>query len=508
VVTTGPDTTGEPGTTTTGETETETGTTGSSSGCPWVDITAGVGYRAFSEAGLYSTISLAPALGDPDIVDRFRIEIFADDVGELDLGLGPNDDYATCEQCFLVYQDAGEEIGKVFFQASGTVTIDEDNPPLSGLASFTTRNVVLVEVTIDGATFESTPVPDGDCIELRNGTIEALVVENWTCETFIYGNADGCQCGCGVTDPDCPDTAGSSCVDCNPVGGCNIAGIGCSGLIDPDDNALCLHPLEVWTCADALYDGGDGQCDCGCALPDPDCDGGTVAECDTCNEPGSCGEDQDGCAGVIHQPNNAFCTQYPGWTCFDAYHGTDDGCDCGCGIPDPDCDDETVTACEFCAGPGSCSAASGLPCPGLIDPAANAQCLDPTEVWTCDLSLYDAGDGQCDCGCAVIDPDCDDVDVPACDTCNEPGSCGADELGCAGVIALRQNAYCTAYPGWTCIDGYYADGFFCDCGCGIFDPDCDDMLVGSCQFCNNEGSCAADLQNCATIHGTNNAICI
>ena len=35
--------------------------------------------------------------------------------------------------------------------------------------------------------------------------------EGWTCNANFYGTADGCDCGCGVVDPDCEDTTIAGC---------------------------------------------------------------------------------------------------------------------------------------------------------------------------------------------------------------------------------------------------------------------------------------------------------
>ena len=58
-----------------------------------------------------------------------------------------------------------------------------------------------------------------------------------------------------------------------------------------------------------------------------------------------------------------------GWTCDPSYFGTDDGCDCGCGVFDPDCPAMTSDVCMFCDGPGYC----GASCDD-IDPLDNAVC--------------------------------------------------------------------------------------------------------------------------------------
>lgn len=59
---------------------------------------------------------------------------------------------------------------------------------------------------------------------------------------------------------------------------------------------------------------------------------------------------------------------------------------------------------------------------------------------------------------------------------------------------------------WNCTDSFFLDGEFCDCGCGVFDPDCITSEVAACGFCDNSGSCSAT--DCpGTINATNNAVC-
>ncbi len=102
-----------------------------------------------------------------------------------------------------------------------------------------------------------------------------------------------------------------------------------------------------------------------CVAPEIACgDGGCVGVAHLCDGTPQC---QNG-----YDEDPSFCTgPPPGWTCNDAYYGTDDGCDCGCGELDPDCASPLVAACEFCANAGSCSAAT---CPGAIAPDDNSQC--------------------------------------------------------------------------------------------------------------------------------------
>ena len=61
--------------------------------------------------------------------------------------------------------------------------------------------------------------------------------------------------------------------------------------------------------------------------------------------------------------------------------------------------------------------------------------------------------------------------------------------------------------GWLCDPDYYGDGS-CDCGCGVADSDCADATVGSCDYCNDDGSCSANAADCpSNINPTNNAVC-
>jgi hypothetical protein len=60
----------------------------------------------------------------------------------------------------------------------------------------------------------------------------------WTCPDF-YDAADGCDCGCGVLDPDCAGDTVASCDFCSEHGSCSPLGSGCPGDIDTSQNWLC-----------------------------------------------------------------------------------------------------------------------------------------------------------------------------------------------------------------------------------------------------------------------------
>jgi hypothetical protein len=182
----------------------------------------------------------------------------------------------------------------------------------------------------------------------------------WTCDWFYYGDGGSCDCGCGAVDPDCRGTTVAACNNCWSCGEC-------PGRVDPADITHCLPPPEAWTCDDALY--GDFNCDCGCGVMDLDCAENNRDYCSNCPE-GSCSRsdcrdvaptDIANCDGGLPQ----------GWTCPPDYYG-DTACDCGCGGPDEDCASLSISACEFCNSPGSCSVAPT--CPGTINPTDNTTC--------------------------------------------------------------------------------------------------------------------------------------
>jgi hypothetical protein len=60
----------------------------------------------------------------------------------------------------------------------------------------------------------------------------------WTC--YPPPVFSGCQCGCGVLDPDCIDGTVSSCDICGELGSCSPLDSLCPGDIDPTRNWLCM----------------------------------------------------------------------------------------------------------------------------------------------------------------------------------------------------------------------------------------------------------------------------
>ena len=171
----------------------------------------------------------------------------------------------------------------------------------------------------------------------------------WTCNLSAYGTGDGCNCGCGVVDPDCTSAARSACLEpCQSTGSCATACL----LVDANNNARCAATPASWTCAPFFF--GDGYCDCGCGTVDTDCHGdSSTGKCDDCNRIGACSTTCD----QVNGNNNGVCT-VPGWTCKPSAYGDGGACDCGCGVVDPDCPDDSSNSCQICVEPGSCATTS------------------------------------------------------------------------------------------------------------------------------------------------------
>jgi hypothetical protein len=314
----------------------------------------------------------------------------------------------------------------------------------------------------------------------------------WTCAEALW--ADGyCDCGCSALDVDCtgfscqqPGCIADRCEACFDADG---AWRPCTADPNPDD----------WTCGPQSRM-NDSLCDCGCGIPDPDCDGSGCTEpgcrkvaCDTRN---GCGDfvtaDNDDCSSI----NPSALTQ--DWTCAWDHYGSGDGCDCGCGTIDPDCLDKLSCTGARCFADqcDRCSDENGRP---YSCDAAQQGWDDDTDDTTlskersaCNSTHFDADDG-CDCGCGGRDPDCgnDGCDEFGCSdsTCDRCTDSGGNPTGCA------PSAWLTA----GCDARHYGTGDGCDCGCGARDPDC-----GSKDGCTAPG-CGDDEASCDACWDTGGA---
>jgi len=225
----GSTTSGTTGTGTTNAETTESTTTETGTGaCQVIDIT---GDLATVEPNLYGWFAQM-LLGDPLVNDGLFLQFFSPATGVFDLADPPNDNYLTCDQCIIANED--EEL-VYYFQSEGSMEVLQD--PTTGVLEVTLTGVRLIEVTLDPDTAESTPVPNGGCVDIVDGPVANIVVpDDWTCNPDFYTD-NLCDCGCGVVDPVCDDMTVESCDTCDETGSCNAAE--CPGTIDPANNAVC-----------------------------------------------------------------------------------------------------------------------------------------------------------------------------------------------------------------------------------------------------------------------------
>jgi hypothetical protein len=318
---------------------------------------------------------------------------------------------------------------------------------------------------------------------------------SWSCGAVFYDREDGCDCGCGAYDPDC-STVGAA------LYGCPQNATGCAA------DGACVLPTPAipvsWTCGAGTF-GTDDGCHCDCGAPDPDCATATApivgcgANATGCSTEGECVIPSctpqcagkvcggDGCGGVCgtcdagkNCASGQCVSNVPpiAWSCSASFYGAVDGCDCGCGALDPDCAEPGATLFGCAQGDASCDAAGKCVKTG-----------DPTLLWTCAESYYDALDG-CDCGCGVIDPDCAAAGATLYGCPQEATGCSPGGT-CIGVGEPPP-------PAWTCPASRYGGLDGCDCGCGVRDPDCD---VGGADLygcpqdatgCSLAGTCIID----------------
>jgi len=180
-------------------------------------------------------------------------------------------------------------------------------------------------------------------------------------------------------------------------------------------------------------------------------------------------------------------------------------CNCGCGAYDPDCDLPT----RFRPKNSSDDANWYITCGPTLMVADGrytfcqkqlAKCITVPLDWTCEANTYNeyeyadedtelaVNSSDCDCQCGRWDPDCnrqgqEDVAV-RCGSTDEHEIFENWEIRHFNDQVCAMNLQCMPVPsGWTCPSTWYnevesglrrsgSNKPFCDCGCGIPDPDC------------------------------------
>jgi len=316
----------------------------------------------------------------------------------------------------------------------------------------------------------------------------------WTCNARYWGTRDGCDCGCGARDPDC-DVASQE------VLGCEINQVcGADGRCTAGRAGTPGGPPAGWNeaaCQASYYDDNNG-CDCGCGVRDQDCAAGPdthegrVLGCDegqVCSASGTC------VAGEANE--TTVPAAWASGSCPNHWYNAQDGCDCGCGAADPDCNLEGYEG-RFIS---HCEGSEGTSCNSVGACVSDGSGERPPAGWTCEASYYT--DNDCDCGCGVPDPACDGdgcstvgCSASACRYCwqqDGTGVCGQEEAGGGGPP-----------NSWTCSASYYTDST-CDCGCGAPDPACEGdgcsplgCAASACDYCwqqDGTGMCGQEGQD-------------
>ena len=271
-----------------------------------------------------------------------------------------------------------------------------------------------------------------ECLNGDNPNVPA----EWLCDAAYYGTADGCDCGCGLIDPDC-NGGTVTCEYCYALDLDNSQILEISCLDNPTD-ACENYNSFVLGCGFTTND--FTNCDIDKCFTESD-DYFNCASSLSCNEFTT----GTGCDNEVAILNT--CLAIPdAWECSTNWYGSGDGCDCGCGIPDPDCD-------------------------ATSDPIGTATC--ESEFLVCDFTWFQSTEGSF-INCNLPPPPPTPVDYPACVSARDRllDDCGFESVNCSFTVPEVCE---TATNNW----------FSC-----MEDERCDDIVDGDCDFLQNSA------QNC------------
>ena len=117
--------------------------------------------------------TFTPNIGDGTIDDALSLQFYAaPEAKEYDLA-GTN--FATCNECILVFEDANAETGAVarrYFQEKGKITVESFDGPTGNIKT-TVTGLQLREATID-TEYTSTFVKNSKCLILETGNVEVI----------------------------------------------------------------------------------------------------------------------------------------------------------------------------------------------------------------------------------------------------------------------------------------------------------------------------------------------
>ena len=288
-----------------------------------------------------------------------------------------------------------------------------------------------------------------------SGAAVSSAPSGWTCAASYYDASDGCDCNCGVRDPDCDKDGQTT--------------YGCTGTAP-----VC---------------GPAGTC-IATAAPAPAPEGSSTSP----GPPSGDGEGTPGApAGAAPAPSSGV---PEGWSCNVQYYNTNDGCDCLCGAPDPDCDasasnSASIYGCSagqvctagVCTAPGAVIPESSPPPPPT--PAPPPPPPPPTPPPPAVVVLEAAGSPPPPPPSPPPpSPPPSPPPPPPPAPPPPPPTLFATQYNTA---AADPNAPPASWDDQLCSYSYYNAVDGCDCGCGAPDPDCQisgQQLYGCGQLSN------------------------
>jgi hypothetical protein len=261
---------------------------------------------------------------------------------------------------------------------------------------------------------------------------------------------------------------------------CIAGSVVCNGLYSPVPE----------NCSDSLDNDCDGIVNDGCCSHDLCTTGEPLPE--------SC----DPCVATICAGDDYCCTGWWDGVCVGAVLSI-----CGLTTCSPDACTNPTNPMPDCGAGHHC----------VPSPTGVAGCTSPTGTRGQWLNCTDDGDCLPEYRCTDIGTDsdiclqycnvgllaaCMTVGGTSCTSLSVPAFAGGAEFGVCNVPTG------SAPPAWNCEDRFYAADDGCDCGCGVFDPDCASALSSACGFCSLAGSCSASSSGCpGYIHPTENWHC-
>jgi|GEM_PF-1488066 len=395
------------------------------------------------------------------------------------------------------------------------------------------------EINADGR------IPEGNGPTPPNDVFfdEVFVVEpppGWTCSASFYAGRDGCDCDCGVYDPDCSDGS-ATLYGCNANTQCSTAW--CNGFGE------CAYDDVIGGCNDGLFCTIDDSCSLGaCTQSTPR---SCTTEDSTCSQ-GVCNEDADRCDRLPINEGGAcddglFCTV--DGSCADGQCASQprdcsalddqcrqgicdedaDACDWAPAHEDASCDDTNLcTLNDSCTGghctgvAKDCSAVAG-PCEVAMCNPTTGECYAvPKDNGTpCEDGAFCTVDDTCQAGvcqagparsCAHVDDDCNqgmcDDSADAClpqpinegGLCDDGAFCTVDDT-CQAGACVSNGRDCSAFDDQcnvgTCNDGVDT----CEATPANEGGSCDDQDPCTVDDSCGSGTCAGVAKDCSAVAG-------